>query len=354
MRDVYALTRELVDIPSVSGDEFAIGTWLFNHLSTLAVLHGGRVERMDVEAGRFNVLAAWGSPLVTLSTHMDTVPPFFPSREDEESIWGRGACDAKGILAAMLAATEKLLGEGVRDFGLLLLVGEERGSTGAKTAAGFAPPTARYLVAGEPTENRLALGSKGVLRLEITCTGRAAHSAYPELGESAIEKLLDVLESVRRIPLPEDAVLGATTVNIGTIAGGVAPNVVAASAHAEVLVRLVGEAAPVREAFEAAVGDRAKLKKVLSIPAMSFERLEGLPTTVVSYATDAPVLGPGWGKPLLIGPGSIRVAHTAEERIAKAELDAAVVLYAQIVRRLLCQAGQEIPEARAAQGVERG
>lgn len=353
MSNLYTLTRTLVDIPSVSGEEFAVGAWLYNHLAALAVLHGGRVEQMEVEPDRFNVYACWGRPLVTLSTHMDTVPPYIPSREDAEHIWGRGSCDAKGILAAMLAATEKLLSEGTRDFGVLLLVGEERNSAGARVAAQRAPGGARFLVAGEPTENQLALGGKGMLRLELHAAGRAAHSAYPELGASAIERLLDALEAMRRVALPTDAVLGACTLNIGTITGGTAPNVIADSASAEMLVRLVGEAEPVHRALAQAVAGRAELKVVLEAPPIRFEAMEGLPTTVVAYGTDAPILGSGWGKPLLIGPGSIHVAHTLEERVAKRELDAAVDLYATIVRRLLAAARGEPEATRAAHGAGR-
>lgn len=340
MMDIVSLTRALVDIESISGNETAAAAFLFGHLATLATRTGGLAERRPVEAEsgrageRFNVLATWGHPVVTLSTHIDTVPPFLPSREDSEFVWGRGACDAKGIIAAMTAAAEELLRDGVRNFGLLFVVGEERNSAGAKAAA-HEPRGSRYLVDGEPTGNKLALGSKGVLRFEIVARGKTAHSAYPELGESAIEKLLDVLEGVRRIPLPEDALLGKTTVNIGTIHGGRAPNVIADEAAAEILVRLVGDPSPVRDAFAATAGTKTELKEILCIPAMRFESVEGLPTTVVSFASDAPVLSRTWGKPLLAGPGSIHLAHTEQERISKRDLQAAVSVYADIVRKLL-------------------
>jgi len=335
-----SLTRALVDIESISGNESAAAAHIFDHLSALASRTGGLVERRPVEGEggrggeRFNVLATWGHPVVTLSSHIDTVPPFIPSREDSEFVWGRGACDAKGIIAAMTAAAEELLREGVRNFALLFVVGEEKNSAGAKTAA-REPRGSRYLVNGEPTENKLALGSKGVLRFEIVARGKMAHSAYPELGESAIEKLLDALEGVRRIPLPEDPLLGKTTVNIGTVRGGRAPNVIADEAMAEILVRLVGDPSPVRDAFAATVGTKVGLKEVLCIPAMRFESLDGMPTTVVSYASDAPILSRACGKPLLLGPGSIHVAHTEEERILKKDLQAAVGLYADVVRKLL-------------------
>jgi len=333
-----------VDIPSVSNDEAEIGRYLCNYLSEVAERSDGCVEQMKVEGERFNAFAHWGEPLVTLSTHMDTVPPFFPSREDGEEIWGRGACDAKGIIACMMAAAEKLLNEGTRNFGLLFVVGEERNSAGA-VAASQAPQGSRYLVNGEPTENKLALGSKGTLRFEVTSHGRAAHSAYPEMGESAIDALLDVLASLRQVSLPEDALLGRGTMNIGTIRGGQAPNVIADFAQAEILVRLVGDTDPVRTAFSSAAGNRARLKEVLCIPAMRFEALDGFATMVASYSTDAPILAGAWGKPLLIGPGSIHVAHTLEERVSKKELSDAVEIYAGVVRRLLGRLQENAAEA---------
>ena len=308
--NVFELTRALVDIESITDNEAAVAAYLQDYLSKLAARTGGQVERMDVAPGRFNVLATWGAPVVTLSTHMDTVPPFFASREDGEFIWGRGSCDAKGIIAAMVAAAETLLGEGVKNFALLFVVGEERNSAGAAVAA-RAPRGSKYLVNGEPTENKLALASKGVLRFEITARGKMAHSAYPELGESAIEALLDALEAIRKIPLPEDALLGKCTMNIGTISGGRAPNVIPDAAKAEIMLRLVGDPAPLREAFTRAVGKRAELNEVLCIPPVRFLNVDGVPTTVVSFATDVPVFGKSWGEPLLLGPGSIHVAHTA-------------------------------------------
>ena len=213
------------------------------------------------------------------------------------------------------------------------MVGEERNSAGAEVAA-QSPRGSRYLVNGEPTENKLALASKGTLRFELIARGKMAHSAYPELGESAIDKLLDALEAIRRVPLPEDPLLGPCTMNIGTISGGRAPNVIADAAKAEILVRLVGDAAPIREAFAHAVGTRAELKEVLCIRPIRFQTVDSLPTTVVSFTTDVPVFGKSWGEPLLVGPGSILVAHTADERIAKRELSEAVGMYADVVRRL--------------------
>jgi acetylornithine deacetylase len=336
LMNVFELTRALVDIESITGNEHAVATFLHDHLQKFAGATGGRAEKMEMEARRFNVFAHWGEPLVTLSTHTDTVPPFFASREDAEFIWGRGACDAKGIIAAMICAAEKLLADGVKNFGLLFVVGEERNSTGALAAARV-PRGSRYLVNGEPTENKLAVASKGALRFEIVARGQMAHSAYPELGVSAIDALLDALEAIRRVPLPQDPVLGQCTMNIGTITGGRAPNVVADAAMAEILVRTVGDADVVRSAFGAAINGRAEMKEVLAVPAMRFEHVDGFPTTVVSFTTDTPVLCPSWGKPLLIGPGSIRVAHTAEECVSKVELSEAVGIYAGIVRGLLAR-----------------
>jgi acetylornithine deacetylase len=336
---VTELTRALVDIESTSEYEGDVGEYLFAYLSRLASGTKGRVERMDVArleavARRFNVFAYWGEPIITLSTHMDTVPPFFPSREDADYIYGRGSCDAKGITAAMIAAAERLLADGVRNFGLLFVVGEERSSAGALTA-GRSPRGSRFLVNGEPTENKLVLASKGALRLEVTAKGRMSHSAYPELGESAIDALLDALEVIRRVPLPTDPVLGPSTLNIGTISGGRAPNVIPDAAKAEILVRLVGEPEPLRAAFAAAGNGRVEIKEVLCIPAMKMEKVEGLPTCVVSFTTDIPVFDGTWGRPLLIGPGSIHVAHTPDEKISKRELNEAVGIYADIVKKLI-------------------
>ena len=331
--NIFELTRALVDIESTTDDEYEVASFLHSHLSKLAASTGGEVERMEVEPRRFNVLACWGRPVVTLSTHMDTVPPFFASREDEEFIWGRGACDAKGIIAAMVAAAEKLLAGGTTNFGLLFVVGEERNSAGAAVAA-RSPRGSRYLVNGEPTSNKLVLACKGALRLEVVARGRMAHSAYPELGESAIEKLLDALEAIRRVPLPQDAQLGPCTMNIGTISGGRAPNVIADEARAEILVRLVGDPAPVQEAFARAAGARAQLRELVSIPAIRLRTVDGFPTSVVPFTTDIPMFGRSWGEPLLLGPGDVHLAHTAEERIAKRELAEAAAMYADIVRKL--------------------
>jgi acetylornithine deacetylase len=332
--NLFELTRALVDIESTTGHEKNVGDYLFAHLSALAERHGGRIERMPAEPNRDNIFASWGEPLVTLSTHMDTVPPFFASHEDGEFIWGRGSCDAKGIIAAMIAAAEKLLAGGTRNFGLLFVVGEERNSAGAKAAAAT-PHGSRFLINGEPTENHLALGSKGALRYEITAHGKLAHSAYPELGHSAIHTLLEVLHDIRQIPLPQDALLGRSTLNIGTIDGGRAPNVVADLAEAEIMFRTVGDPAKIREAVSAASAGRAEAREVFYTPALQLAKLDGLPTTVVAFTTDIPSFDGAWGQPFLIGPGSIHVAHTAEERISKKELSEAVEIYARMAAQLL-------------------
>lgn len=335
--NVFELTRALVDIESITENEERVGLYLAEVLKPLVERHGGALERLEVEPRRFNVLAWWGAaPSVTLSTHMDTVPPFYPSREDEDHIWGRAAADTKGIIASMIKAAEALLEEGRRNFGLLFVVGEERNSAGAYYAARH-PRGSRFLINGEPTGNRLALGSKGALRYEIEASGRMAHSAYPELGESAILKLLDTLEAVRRIELPVDEVLGPSTLNIGTLSGGRAPNIIPDCARAEVMIRLVSDAAPIREAMARAAAGRAEARPVLEIPALRLRSLPGIPTTVVAYTTDIPAFGGAWGQPFLIGPGSIHVAHTLEERVPKAELVEAVTIYKNMVARLLTE-----------------
>jgi len=332
--NVFELTRALVDIESITGNEEQMGDVLFAHLSELAAQYGGHAERMPVEPRRNNVLAWWGEPAVTLSTHMDTVPPFFPSREDDLHIWGRGACDTKGIIASMIFALRDLLEAGHTNLALLFVVGEERNSAGALAAA-KSPRGSKFLINGEPTENKLALGSKGALRIELVASGRMAHSAYPELGESAIEKLVDALHDVRRVPLPVDKMLGASTLNIGTISGGRAPNVIPDHAQAELFIRLVDSGDGTLEAMKQAVNGRAAIREVLTIPAVLLGSMPGFETTVVSFTTDIPALGESWGKPYLIGPGSIHVAHTTEERIPKAQILEAVQIYKRMVQQLL-------------------
>jgi acetylornithine deacetylase len=333
----FEMTRELVDLESITENEKQVGEYLLHYLSGLAAGSGGSAEAMTVTTERLNVYAEWGVPRVVMSTHMDTVPPFFASSEDDENIYGRGACDAKGIIAAMIAAAENLLERGTRNFGLLFVVGEERNSAGAEVAS-RQPRGVRYLINGEPTESKVALGSKGILRYELVASGKMAHSAYPHLGDSAIEKLLDALEAIRHISLPADPVLGKTTLNIGTITGGRAPNIIPDEAKAELAIRLVGDGSDVDLMLRDAIGDRSELRKILSLPAMQFAALDGFPTSVVAFTTDIPVLAPSWGEPFLFGPGSIHVAHTLQEKISKRELLAAVDTYAQMTQMLLGRA----------------
>jgi acetylornithine deacetylase len=333
--DLFALTRALIELDSTTGREQPVVDFLFTHLSEMASRNTGRVERMEAAPGRDNLLVSFGNPAVTLSTHMDTVPPYFGSSEDDTHIYGRGACDAKGIIAAMIGAAESLLASGRRDFALLFVVGEERDSAGA-TAAASVQRGSRFLINGEPTENKLALGSKGTLRYEIIAQGKLAHSAYPELGHSAIHSLLDALNDIRVIALPCDPLLGKSTLNVGTISGGRAPNVVADEAHAEIMFRLVMEPDTLRAAVaHAAAAHKVEVREVLFNPAVRLGNIEGIPTTVVAFTTDIPTFQGAWGQPFLIGPGSIHVAHTAEERIAKKELSEAVEIYARMVRQLL-------------------
>jgi acetylornithine deacetylase len=330
---LFELARRLIDIESITPHERAVGDFLWEELNRLARQFGGSAERMPVEADRDNVFVRFGEPAVVLSTHMDTVPPFIPSHEDEDHIWGRGACDTKGIIAAMITAAEEMLAAGRRNFGILFVVGEERNSAGAYAAARH-PCGSKFLINGEPTENKLALGSKGALRYEIVARGRMAHSAYPELGESAIEKLLNALDRIRRVPLPVDEKLGASTLNIGTIHGGCAPNVIAGEARAEIFIRVVGDVSDTRKQMKAAAGSDAEAQEVLFTPAVQLGSLDGIPTTVVAFTTDIPAFDGAWGQPFLIGPGSIHVAHTSEERIRKSELIEAVALYKRIVDTL--------------------
>jgi len=327
--DPVALTRSLVDIDSTTGREGDAGAWLADFLSG----RGYRVTTQPVTNGRFNVLARLDAvPRVVFSTHFDCVPPFFPSREERGLIFGRGACDAKGILAAQIAAAERLRMAGETRFALLFVVGEERGSDGARVANDQALPDIRFLINGEPTDNRLGLATRGVLRVRLRATGRAAHSSFPELGESAIDKLLDALMVIRGVRLPDDAILGRTHYSVGLIDGGVAPNVISPHASAELLFRTVGEGAAVRAALGVVEG-LVSVEQVLDIPAVRMHVVSGFETAVFPYTTDVPLLT-RWGAPLLIGPGSIHVAHTDEEHLAIDELSAAIDIYESLAIRL--------------------
>jgi acetylornithine deacetylase len=335
MMNIIQFTRELIDIESISWNEGAAGRFLRDYLLDA----GYEVETQAVGEGRFNVLARFGDPLVTYSSHIDTVPPFMPSREDQSNIYGRGACDAKGVISAQIFAAERLRAEGLTDFGLLYLVGEEDGSDGAR-AANMIPNRNRFLINGEPTENHQAIATKGALRLVIEARGRASHAAYPELGESAIEKLLDILNDIRRAEWPSDAQLGATTYNIGLISGGRRANVVPDAASTELMFRTVSGPDEVFERVLRIVGGRGAVKRGFSIPPVHLRTvasLPAIPTSVVRFATDIPSLT-RWGEPLLFGPGSIHDAHTAHEYIAKADLERAVETYARLGRELLAAA----------------
>jgi acetylornithine deacetylase len=329
--DVVAFTRALVDIESVTGNEGPVGNFLYEQLIRL----GYETKKIPVELERRNVFATspgHPNPEVVLSTHMDTVPPFIPSWEDGKNIYGRGSCDAKGIIAAQVGAAEKLRKEGIH-VGLLFLVGEERDSLGAKVA-NEQPIGCKYLINGEPTENKVALASKGSLRAVVTASGKMAHSAYPELGESAIEKLVEALHRLLAMELPVNPEVGPSTLNIGIIEGGRAPNVIPDKARAQLLFRLVGPAEKLREKIRQTVGDLARVDFTLEIPFVQLKTFEGLPTMIAAFTTDIPALT-NWGQPLLLGPGSIHVAHTEAEYIEKKQLNDAVDLYCSVARKLL-------------------
>ena len=327
--DPLRLTRELIDIESITGNEAAVGEYLHSFLSKL----GYRVQKMSVEGARHNVYAALdGTPELVFSTHMDTVPPFIPSSEDHEKIYGRGSCDAKGIIAAQIAAAERLRFK-TKNIGLLFLVGEERDSQGAAEANHHAPGS-RFLINGEPTENKIGRASKGTLRVSLTASGRMAHSAYPHLGESAIEKLVEALHRLLKIQLPENQEIGPTTFNNGLIEGGRAPNVIPDFARAELLFRLVGPTSELRKQIKLTVEGIATANFALEIPYMKLRTVDGIPEMIAAFTTDIPALT-NWGEPVLLGPGSIHVAHTDGEFISKRELSDAVSLYVSVAEKLL-------------------
>jgi acetylornithine deacetylase len=331
--DIFQFTRELMEIESISWNEGAAGRWLRDYLTDA----GFDVTAQPVTDSRINVYARLGDPAVTFSSHIDTVPPFIGSSEDDKNIYGRGACDAKGVIAAQVFAARKLKEEGVTNIGMLYVVGEEDGSDGAK-AANAIPNNSRYLINGEPTESRQAIATKGALRVLIETKGKTAHSAYPELGESAIEKLIDVLDDIRRYDWPVDPELGPTTYNIGTISGGRKPNVVPDFASSEVMFRIISDSDKMFKMIAEVVGDRAEVKQGYTLPTVHTHTVKDLniPTSVVRFATDIPSLTQ-WGAPLLFGPGSIHDAHTSHEYIAKQDLLNAVETYAQMARTLLSE-----------------
>jgi acetylornithine deacetylase len=342
--NLFELTKELINISSVTGEEWEVGRFLNSYLKSLGYV----VEMQEVTTGRANVIAtSQAQPLVVFSTHMDTVPPHIGMSEDQDYIYGRGACDAKGIIAAQILAAEKLRADGCTGVGLLFTVDEEAGSLGAR-AANEHPLAAscRYLVNGEPTDNKLASASKGSLRLNISTKGRAAHSAYPEHGDSAIEKLLDVLADIRVHAWPSDEFFGETTCNIGTIQGGTRTNVIPAEASADLHFRLITPSVVVKETLEALVAGRGRIEYLSVTEPVRMLEVEGFDSCVVHFTTDIPHLS-RWGSPLLIGPGSIFDAHTAHERIGKRELVEAVNHYVRLARTLIERAGLEAPEGEA-------
>jgi len=328
--DPIKLTRKLVDIEFITGNEGAVGAQLYEDL----IHHGYTTHKMPVAHERFNVIATIDDrpPEIVFSTHMDTVPPFIHSSEDNENVYGRGSCDAKGIIAAQVAACQRLRKEGAA-VGMLFLVGEEKDAIGAK-AANKSPLGCRFLINGEPTENKIAVASKGSLRVVLTATGRMAHSAYPELGESAIEKLLTALERIRAMELPHNPEVGPCTLNIGTIEGGRAPNVIPDQARAELFCRLVGPSDALRAQIEQQVKGLVHAEFAPETQFMKLQTVPGIETMVASFTTDIPWLT-NWGRPVLIGPGSIHVAHTEREHIPKKQLHEAVDLYSDIARQLL-------------------
>jgi len=336
--NLFALTRRLIDIPSPSGDEWEAARFIASHLESLDY----KVELQEVAPRRPNVIAtASDAPRLFFSTHIDTVPPVIASSEDDTHIYGRGSCDAKGIISAQIFAAERLRAQGIKEIGLLFTVDEELGSLGARAADAHAlAASCAYLINGEPTENKLAAGSKGSLRLRLTARGRAAHSAYPEHGDSAVERLLDVFADIRRLAWPADEFFGQTTCNIGTLAGGTRPNIIPAEAHAELQIRLVTESARVKAELERAVGGRAEIEYLSVAEPVRLYAPPGFASEVVRFTTDIPYL-PNWGTPLLLGPGSILDAHTAGERIRKDELVEAVELYARLAAGLLAQDTQQ-------------
>ena len=331
MVDVLKLTRELIDIPSVTGEEFQIGTSLAELLNRQRF----HVDLQEISPERANIIATTeAKPRIVLSTHMDTVPPFIASSEDDEFIYGRGACDAKGIIAAQIAATEKLRADGFKEIGLLFTVDEEVTSTGAKVANNHSlAASCEYLINGEPTDNRIAIGTKGSVQAIIRAEGRAAHSAYPEQGESAIEKLLDVLEDVRTIDWPRDDTFSETTCNIGVISGGTRANVIPDKAEATIQIRLAVASAEVVTLLEDAIAGRASIDFKSTHDPLRLLTVDGFDTMLARFTTDIPYLS-NWGRALLIGPGSILDAHTAGEKVRKSDLLRAVDLYADLVKTL--------------------
>ena len=326
--DLVSFARALIDIDSTTGREQEVAVFIARSLREL----GWHVDQQPLSDDRFNVIAKIDEPRVVLSTHFDCVPPFFPSRREVSTLYGRGSCDAKGILAAQVVAAERARKAGRSDVGLLFVAGEERGSDGAK-AANTWPTKSQFLVNGEPTDNRLGIATKGVYRARLTATGRAAHSSQPELGESAIDKIVDALVAVRHVTGPTDPLLGSTNYSVGLISGGVAPNVIAPLASAELMFRTVGDYRDVRALLTDAVESLASVEDVLVVPAVRLHTVPGFDTAVFGFTTDIAFLD-SWGTPLLLGPGSVTVAHTDDEHVEIAELSKAADGYVRLIESL--------------------
>ncbi len=325
----FELTRRLVEIESITENEKAVALFLREHLAGL----GYDASLQEAAPNRFNVLALAGKPDVVFTTHIDTVPPYIPFAEDEDFLYGRGTCDAKGIVAAQIHAAETLRARGENGIGLLFVVGEERNSAGA-IHANKTPLGSRFVIDGEPTENKLAIGTKGTLRLEITTRGKAAHSAYPHMGESAILKMLDLLQEIRGMRLPADDLLGESTCNIGTLNAGTKANVIPDCARAELMFRSVEPISRLKKRLESLVAGRAEIDYRFEVPVMMMNVAEGFESAPVSFASDVPFLT-NWGKPFLLGPGSILDAHTDHERISRKELLEGIDLYVRLAELLL-------------------
>jgi acetylornithine deacetylase len=329
MTDVVSLAAELLAIQSTTGSEAGA----VDFVSRWLVARGWNVTLQEVTRGRANVWASRSGGGVTFSTHLDTVPPYLPPRLEGTRLFGRGASDAKGIAAAMMVAADRLVADGEKRIELLLVVGEEKGSDGARAANNLGSKS-RYLINGEPTESKLASGAKGSLRAILRTRGREAHSAYPHLGKSAIEPLIELLPTLRKLPLPSDPVLGETTVNIGTIKGGTEANIIPAHAEAEIMFRLVSDVAPIKKMISDWASGHADVEFGSHIPAQKFATVPGFETGPVAYTSDIPLLS-NWGEPFLFGPGSIHVAHTPDEYIDVEELRASVDSYERLARTLL-------------------
>ena len=330
--DPLPLALELMGVDSTSGGEGAVVALA----ERLLVARGWRVQRIPVTAGRDTLLATSGdAPALAFCTHLDTVPPYIPPRVEGGRLHGRGACDAKGIAAAMVCAGERLRERGTPT-ALLFVVGEETTHDGAHAANASAlrPPSVRVLLAGEPTESTLALGTKGAVRFTLRTRGRAAHSAYPHLGESATARLVALLAELDSVALPSDPLLGETTVNIGLLAGGVADNVIAPWAEARLMARLVTSPEEALALFTRWLNGRAELQPGVRVPPVRLGVVPGFPTSVAAFATDIPELT-AWGTPYLFGPGSIHVAHTDEEHVEVDELRSAVAAYVRIAEGAL-------------------